>query len=243
MSTTMMDAAVSVANNAIGKAAIGAGELYKDGKEALSVLPNMAVTAVQKIESLPGTITKTVDKLQETTAALVNVPKQVGSIVGDLTTIVKYSVEEQGEKIKGVVVKGAEGVIGTMGKAGVESLKAIPVIGVGVAAGKGAADTGIVLLNSFKDLGTVATQIVNNITDKAKNNILNKPTEQTTSEVKEGGQYGGAKTRRKLKKMIRERQLIQTRTDKMIREFMNPKHTTTQNKKYVRRKSKRRRRR
>jgi hypothetical protein len=232
-----------VAKEAVDDAAAGVKEVYDDGKEALLVLPNMVGDAFESIENLPKTVTNKVNELQETTTALVKVPEQVGSIVGDLTTIVGDSVEEQSEKIEGAVVKGAEGVIGTVGKAGVESLKAIPVVGVGVAAGKGAVDTGIVLLNSFRDLGNVATQIVNNITEKAKTNILNRPTEQSKTEKKVGGQYGGAKTRRHLKNIIRDRELIQTRTNKMIREFMNPTHRTTQNKKHISKKSKRRRRR
>ena len=238
MSAALVGVANNVANNVIDKVANGAGQVYTDGKGALLMLPNMAVTAIQRIENLPGTITKTVDQLKETTGALVNVPKQVGSIVSDLTTIVGDSVEEQGGKIESVVVKGAEGVIGTVGEAGFASLKAIPVVGVGVAAGKGTVDTGIVLLNSVQDFGKVATQIVNNITEKAKKNILDK---QTITNTGGAGQHGGAKTRRHLKRVIRDRELIQTRTNKMIREFLG--RATTQNKKQISKKSKRRRRR
>ena len=52
---------------------------------------------------------------------------------------------------------------------------------------------------------------------------------------------GGAKTRRHLKRVIRDRELIQTRTNKMISEFLG--RATTQNKKQISKKSKRRRRR
>jgi hypothetical protein len=223
-----------VAKEAVDDASAGVKEVYDDGKEALLVLPNMVGDALEGIENLPKTITTKVNEFQETTAALVKVPEQVGSIVGDLTTIVEDSVGKQSEKLEAAVVKGSEGVIGTIGKASVESFKAIPVVGMGVAAGKGAVDTGIVLLNSFRDLGGIAAKIVNDITDKAKKNIVTNKT---------GGQRGGAKTRRLLKNIIRDRKLIQTRTNKMISEFTNPRQMTRQNKKHIFKKTKRRRRR
>ena len=68
-------------------------------------------------------------------------------------------------------------------------------------------------------------------------NILPPPPPSKISSKK----GGGAKTRRHLKRVIRDRELIQTRTNKMIREFLG--HATTQNKKQISKKSKRRRRR
>jgi hypothetical protein len=78
---------------------------------------------------------------------------------------------------------------------------------------------------------------VPSLTDKKEVSLLPPPPPSKISSKK----VGGAKTRRHLKRVIRDRELIQTRTNKMISEFLG--RATTQNKKYISKKSKRRRRR
>ena len=106
----------------------------------------------------------------------------------------------------------------------------IPVIGTGYASVSGAAKTIIPMMDGVSKLAAAVTSVIDRTLKKIDSSV---------PVVHKGG--GGAKTRRHLKNTIRQRQLIQTRTNKMIREFMNPSLTRTQNKKHI--KSKRRRRR
>jgi len=99
--------------------------------------------------------------------------------------------------------------------------------------------TTISLAKTAENIGKTvegATKIANDAVEKTAEKISHIPS--TEIQLKKGG---GAKTRRHLKKIINNRQLIQTRTNKMIREFLG--RATTQNKKQISKKSKRRRRR
>jgi len=156
---------------------------------------------------------------------------------------------------KNAVQKNIDNVTGSVLDTGIESVKdsilTNPLTGIP-----------FVIAMSFANIAKSASksaegmlEIINNAIQQTTNklppvpNIPSLPNATVKKDAKipppgvGGGQYGGAKTRRHLKRVIRDRELIQTRTNKMIREFMNPKHTTTQNKKYIHRKSKRRRRR
>ena len=117
----------------------------------------------------------------------------------------------------------------------------IPVIGTGYASVSGAAKTIIPMMDGVSKLAAAVTSVIDRTLKKIDRvgTKVNGPVPKLDSPVPKQG--GGAKTRRHLKKTIRQRQLIQTRTNKMIREFMNPSLTITQNKKHI--KSKRRRRR
>jgi hypothetical protein len=156
---------------------------------------------------------------------------------------------------KNAVQKNIDNVTGSVLDTGIESVKdsilTNPLTGIP-----------FVIAMSFANIAKSASksaegmlEIINNAIQQTTNklppvpNIPSLPNATVKKDVKipvpgvGGGQYGGAKTRRHLKRVIRDRELIQTRTNKMIREFMNPKHATTQNKKHISKKSKRRRRR
>jgi hypothetical protein len=160
---------------------------------------------------------------------------------------------------KNAVQKNIDNVTGSVLDTGIESVKdsilTNPLTGIP-----------FVIAMSFANIAKSASksaegmlEIINNAIQQTTNKLPPVPNTQSlpNATVKKdakipdrppppgvgGGQYGGAKTRRQLKRVIRDRELIQTRTNKMIREFMNPKHTTTQNKKHISKKSKRRRRR
>jgi hypothetical protein len=119
----------------------------------------------------------------------------------------------------------------------------IPVIGTGYASVSGAAKTIIPMVDGVSKIAAAVTSVIDRTLKKIDSvgMKVNGPVPKLDGPVPTQG--GGAKTRRHLKKMIHHRQLIQTRTNKMIHEFMNPNHTTTKNKKYMQKKSKRRRRR
>jgi hypothetical protein len=221
-----MSITANIANEAITSASSGVSKLYEDGKQLVSnstetilAFPSKIGGVVETVESFPLSVAEHVDKARKSSNALVKVPEQVQSTLGDIAAIATESIAKHGDDIQKGLNDGAKNVTGSIGRATLEGFKAIPFVGVGVAAGKGAFDTAVSLTKSFQDLGGVATKIVNDITEKAKLNIATKT----------DGQTGGAKTRRHLKKMIRDRQLIQTRTNKMIHDFTNPKPQTKKN--------------
>jgi len=146
-------------------------------------------------------------------------PVRFGEIAKNLA---KISGNIDSEAVKNTAAKFISGVLNNVTSTTERVLMTNPVTGIPLA-------TGLSFVNAARNVGDAvegATKIANNAVKK-------------TTNLSQGG--GGAKTRRQLKNIIKHRHLIQTRTNKMIREFLG--HTTTQNKKYIPKKSKRRRRR
>lgn len=134
--------------------------------------------------------------------------------------------------LNNVTAKFASGVVDNAIKTARNIFMTNPVTGIPLA-------TGISFVNAARNVGDAvegATKIANDAVEKTAEKIPHIPSTEILS--KKGG---GAKTRRHLKRVIRDRELIQTRTNKMIREFLG--RATTQNKKQISKKSKRRRRR
>lgn len=233
MSTTIASDAASVVNNLINTVAAGAGKVYEDGKNIVTELPSKVGNVVATVEALPLNVVDKVEQYQKTAAALVGIQDKVASTVGDLATIATNVIAKDSDKLQQGLNEGAKNVVGSASKAALNGLYGIPGVGQLTAAAVGTASTGAAALDSANNIVSVGTGIMNNFAKEASGLV-----EQSNT-----GQTGGAKTRRHLKKMIRERQLIQTRTKKMIHEFMNPSHSKTQNKKHIIKKTKRRRRR
>jgi hypothetical protein len=226
-----------IIEKSIDKIDNGVAQVYGDGKElasntanAISNVPSNLVHAVETIEQIPETLAKKVSDFKESVKLLKTLPENVAEATKDIAILMSDSIQNQSANIEAAAITGLTNMTDIAGKAVFESLKTVPVIGSGVAVGKGTAETTIAFAKAANRFGKIATQIVDDITEKAEQTILNKPI-----------QAGGAKTRRHLKQMIREREKIQTRTNKMIRDFMNPVLAKTRNKKNISKKSKRRR--
>jgi hypothetical protein len=223
-----------IIEKSIDKIDNGVAQVYGDGKELVSntanTISNIPSSLVHAVGQIPETVANKVSDVKKSVEILRNVPEDVAIITEDIASIMSNSFHKHSDKIKHVVIDGLTNITDIAGKAVFESFKTVPVIGSGVAVGKGAAETTIALVKAGNGLGKIATDIVNDITEKANQNMLNKPI-----------QVGGAKTRRHLRQMIRDREKIQTRTKQMISDFMNPGLAKTRNKKNMYKKSKRRR--
>ena len=232
-------------------------KLYDDSKYLVSNTANKIVEipsnigkVVVTVEGIPLKIVETVNKLQKTTAMLVAVPEKVGSTIGNIVTITTNAVTKNGGKLQQSLNDGAKGVVGAISKTTLNGLYGIPGVGQLTAAAVGTVVTSAAALESANKVVGVGTKIMDDFVVEAgtvQTGTVQPGTVQPgtvkTGTVQHGTvQSGGAKTRRHLKKIIRDRQFIQTRTNKMIREFMNPCLTKTHNKKHISKKSKRRRR-
>lgn len=244
---SIQGAAASVVNNVINTASNGVSKLYEDGKGLVSNTANKIVelpsdigNVIVTVETIPLKIVEKVNELQKTTAILVTVPEKVGSIIGNIATIAKKSITKNGDKLQQSLNDSAKGVVGAVSKSTLNGLYGIPVVGQLTAAAVGTAATSAAALESANNVVGVGTKIMDDFVKEAADQIGSGQTGIGQSGT---GQTGGAKTKRHLKKIIRDRQFIQTRTNKMIREFINPGLTKTHNKKYISKKSKRRRRR
>ena len=141
--------------------------------------------------------------------------------------------------LNNVTAKFASGVVDNAIKTARNIFMTNPVTGIPLA-------TGISFVNAASNVGDAvegATKIVNDAVKKTVEKIPHIPSLPNAPPPPKilSNKGGGAKTRRHLKRVIRDRELIQTRTNKMIREFLG--RATTQNKKQISKKSKRRRRR
>lgn len=252
MSTIMMNAAASVANKAVDNAAsvakkaldnvaAGVATVYIDGTNFVFNLPSGAGKVIAAVEAVPLKMAAKVDEYQKTAASLVGVQGKIESIIRDLATIATKAITTNGAKLQESLNEGAKGVVGSASNAALSGVYGLPVVGQLAAAAVGTASTGAAALKSANNVLGVGTQMMNQIVEDAtKESGAPQHSVAAALGSKTGGQTGGAKTRRHLKKMIRERQLIQTRTNKMISEFTNPSLTRT-HKKHISKKSKRRR--
>jgi hypothetical protein len=255
MSTIIMNAAANVANKTVDNAAsvakkaldnvaAGVATVYIDGTNFVSNLPSGAGKVIAAVEAVPLKMAAKVDEYQKTAASLVGVQGKIESIIGNLVTIATTAITKNGPKLQESLNEGAKGVVGSASNAALSGVYGLPVVGQLASAAVGTASTGAAALKSANNVLGVGTQIMNQIVEDAtKESGAPQHSVAAALGSKTGGQTGGAKTRRHLKKMIRQRHLIQTRTNKMIHEFMNPIHPKTMNKKYFSKKSKRRRRR
>lgn len=222
----------------------------------------------EKLNSVPGKIYYKVDNMQKGAAAKLEKTAEVAAVlaerpdvfdkfVGDLSIVFgRFTNVLDTTKLSGYVANG----LGKLGSTLMDAITKAMLYNQFTAPIMIAAEKGAKVVETVS--GT-AEQIVDQVADSVDkalelppppgvpkgtelNNLQPPPPPITGPDTNHpkiiGGQSGGAKTRRHLKKMIRERQLIQTRTNKMIHEFMNPS-LKTQNKKHIIKKTKRRRRR
>jgi hypothetical protein len=224
------------AEKAVEKSADGIKEVYND---TTNFATGAANTIYDKITGLPETIGNTVEKVPSNIAHSIDavsksvdvladpeVRENIQNIISKSGEIVSNSIAKHGDELKGAVITGANGVTNTLGEAALTSIKAVPVLGLAVATGEGTVKTVTSLSKSFINLGDTVTKIINDVTQNGRDLILMKKKGHTFTSVNPSLQNGGAKkTRKHMKKVIRDRVLIQSRTNKMIHEFLNPKHT------------------
>jgi hypothetical protein len=201
--------------------------------------------AFDKLDKIPSDISDKAGEVQEVVSDKLNkvtkvteafADEKVATIVaGDMSKVANEALNHIDTKeISNLVSNGISAAVTAVSKGFVDGLYANPIVGSATKLGTSVLDAG----GKLADTGSKIVNVVTKSVDKALLDSALPPKPPNG-----GGQSGGAKTRRYLKKMIRERQLIQTRTNKMIHEFMNPSHPKTMNKKYFSKKSKRRRRR
>ena len=207
-------------------------ELPKIVGNTLEALPNNTVLGIKYAN-------EKVNEIVDVSADLAN-PIKFGKIAKNLGQI---SNNIDSEALKNVGVKFINGALNNATSTTTRVLMTNPLTGIPLA-------TGISLVNAARTVSQAlekVSQIADDAIDKTSRkinlpsapNVLAPPSPPPPPDKKRGG----AKTRRQLKRVIRDRELIQTRTNKMIQEFMNPRHTITHNKKNISNKSKRRRRR
>lgn len=194
---------------------------------AFEALPNNAVLGLKYAN-------EKLDEVVKVSADLAD-PVRFGEIA---TNLGKIPNNIDPKALNKVTTKFASGVVDNAIKTARNLFMTNPVTGIPLA-------TGISFVNAASNVGDAfegATKIVKDAVEKTVGQIPhipslpNAPPPEILS--KKGG---GAKTRRHLKRVIRDRELIQTRTNKMIREFLG--RATTPNKKQISKRSKRRRRR
>jgi hypothetical protein len=231
-------------------------DLKKEVDRLLTAIENIPKNVGEGFEAIPQDILALNKKLEEISSSMVQLAdtKKFSESLNALGPLIDNLEKSVDPKVfENIITDTAVGTANIAVQTGLKTLSTIPVFGTGFTAFMGLGQTVIKLANGVQRGLEAGTIMINKAVDKTTGNtgkIINKNssdppkiTGQTTKETKVSGQAGGAKTRRHLKRVIRDRELIQTRTNKMIREFMNPKHAITQNKKYIHRKSKRRRRR
>ena len=207
------------------------GDALKPITDVVNTLEKVPGEIIENIESAPATLVKgledankELDKVVAATAALAD-PTRIGKIINNFAKIPNNINSKGLQNVATKFISGglinAQTVLGRV-------LYSNPLTAIPLA-------SAVSMANGFKHTADAFEDTSKIFADSLKT---------TAGQMSlAGGQTGGAKTRRHLKRVIRDRELIQTRTNKMIREFMNPTHKTTQNKKHISKKSKRRRRR
>ncbi len=205
---------------------------------------------VEKIENVPGQLgealesvpskfvdvitnaSNTIDKIADATTHLAE-PTKYKTIVANVGSVAENIIGNiNTNELEQKIVDGASKLANIGVDTFITAAKTNPITGLPIIA----MEKGTKAASQFVISGSEIVNKLNEGLDKTLKEI-------DTPMFPKTGQSGGAKTRRHLKKMIRERQLIQTRTNKMIHEFTNPNHRSTQNKKHIIKKTKRRRRR
>ena len=204
-------------------------------------------SAPKNIVSGINSVNKDLDEVVGASKDLAD-PKRFGDIATNLGQI-PNNIDS--EAVKNLAAKFISGVLNNVSSTTERVLMSTPFTAIPLA-------TTISLAKTAENIGKTAegmTKIANDAVEKTAEkisrstslpntqvkvsaNILPPSAPPSKIQLKKGG---GAKTRRHLKKIISNRQLIQTRTNKMISEFLG--RATTQNKKQISKKSKRRRRR
>jgi hypothetical protein len=204
------------------------GDAFKPITDVFETIGNVPGEIIENIESAPATLVKgledankELDKVVDATAALAN-PTRFGKIINNFAKIPNNINSKGLQNIATKFISGglinAQTVLGRV-------LYSNPVTAIPLA-------SAVSMANGVK-----------NTTDafEGASKIFADSLKTTAGQMTMGGgqqKRGGAKTRRLLKNIIRDRKLIQTRTNKMISEFTNPSLTRT-NKKHISKKSKR----
>lgn len=212
----------------------------------LKAIEDIPKNVGEGFESIPQDILALNNKLEEISNSMVELAdtKKFSDSLNALSPLIANLEKSVDPKVfEKIATDTAVGAANIGVETGLRTLSTIPVFGTGFTAFMGLGKTVIKLANGVQRGLDASTIMINKAVDKTIGNSDKTPKiiGQTTPGTKVGGQYGGAKTRRHLKRIIRDRELIQTRTNKMISEFLG--RATTQNKKQISNKSKRRRRR
>jgi hypothetical protein len=237
------------AEKAVEKSADGIKEVYKVTTGAANTiydkitgLPETIGNTIEYIENAPSNIAHHIDAVSKSADVLADpeVRENIQNILSKSGEIVSNSIAKHGDELKGAVITGTNDVTNTVGEAALTSLKAVPVLGLAVATGEGTVKTVTSLSNSFINLGNTVKAILDNVIQNGRDLIRTKKGQPFTS-VNPSIKGGAKKTRKHMKKVIRDRVLIQSRTNKMIHEFLNPNHTIKRLKTIKTSKTKRRR--
>jgi hypothetical protein len=213
-------------------------EVFKSIDEIPSHISN-------KAGEVENAVSDKLTNVAKVTKALVD-EKVSNKVAGDLSEVSGKVLENiNTDEISKLASNGISAAVTAVAKGFVDGLYANPIVGSATKLATSVLDAG----GKLAETGSKMVNVVTKSVDKAllDSELTPHPppiTGHDTNRPEKGGrQAGGAKTRRHLKKMIRQRELIQTRTKKMIREFMNPIRTTSKNKKHIIKQTKRHRRR
>ena len=220
-----------------------------------NAIGNTVMSGVEKIEKAPSAIIETIESLPSDIAEGINEgTRQLGivneavknatspenyentkGIIQNTGSLVVSSIDTNA--VQNVFVDAVVKATGTSTEAIKRGIEVTPIIGplfIGVSS---AIDIGSNLIKSGTQLGNVVNNAIQEGTNKVnKNNgiLVSRPfttinptdESQPSPPVNPSPQNGGAKkTRKHMKKVIRDRVLIQSRTNKMIHDFLNPNDT------------------
>ena len=206
------------------------GDVFKPITGVVNTLEKIPSEIIENIESAPATLVKGIEdankelnKVVDATAALAD-PTRFGKIVNNFSKI-PNNIDSKG--LQNIATKFISGGLINAQTVFGRVLYSNPVTAIPLA-------SAVSMANGVKH----TTDAFEGASKIFADSLKTTAGQMTIA----GGQTGGAKTRRHLKNIIRDRKLIQSRTNKMISEFMNPSLTRS-HKKHISKKTKRRRRR